>query len=105
MGDMGFVWMHTATLTGALDGLRRTGTVLGEDWGAVSRAIQGHQAGIGAGDLLAGAFRATYDQPAQIVRTSAGQTPGLYDQLVSDGAAGRVIYVGADAGAAAGFPR
>jgi len=88
--------MHTETLSGSLDGLGRTGETLGEDWGAIGRSMQAKQAGIGAGDLLAGAFRRTYDDPAVIVRTSAGQTPGLYADLAGAGVAGMTVYIGAE---------
>jgi hypothetical protein len=98
------IWMNTASLSDSLDALGRTGQALGDDWGAISGHIQGKQAGIGAGDLLAGAFRATYDEPVRIVQTSAGQTPGVYDDLAGAGVAGMTIYLGADRIAAAGFP-
>jgi hypothetical protein len=102
---MNFISMSTETLSGALDGLGRTGTALSDDWGAISAGIQGKLAGIGAGDLLAGAFRQTYDGPAQTVQTSAGQTPALYAELADAGVAGMTIYIGADRIAAGGFPR
>jgi hypothetical protein len=104
MGDEGWMGMSTPTLSGALDGLGRVGRALGEDWDAVSRAIQGGQAGIGAGDLLAGAFRETYENPARIVRTSAGQTPGLYEDLAGAGVAGMNVYIDGETFAADGFP-
>jgi hypothetical protein len=88
--------MHTETLSGSLDGIGRVGEALGDDYESVSRAIQERQAGIGAGDLMAGAFRRTYDDPAEIVRTSAGQTPRVYADLAGAGVAGMTIYIGGE---------
>lgn len=96
--------MNTESLSGALDALGRTGRALGDDWAAISAAIQAGQAGVGAGDLLAGAFRETYDDAARTVRTSAGQTPALYDDLANAGVAGLTVYVGADRISADGIP-
>ncbi|MFG1603856.1 hypothetical protein [Actinoplanes sp. NPDC049265] len=104
MGYEDWMGMSTPTLAGALDSLGRVGQRLGEDWAGISQAIQGGQAGIGAGDVLAGAFRETYEDPARIVRTSAGQTPGLYEELAGAGVAGMNIYIGGETIAADGFP-
>ncbi len=103
MGNPGMIWMNTASLSDSLDGLDHMGHALDDDWGAISGRIQGKQVGIGAGDLLAGAFRETYDEPARTVQTSAGQTPGVYGDLAGAGVAGMTIYIGADRISAAGF--
>lgn len=105
MGNGAMISMDTDSLSESLDGLGRTGKALGDDWGAISQAIPGRQAGIGAGDLLAGAFRESYDTPAQVVRTSADQIPVRYGELGDAGVAGMTIYIGADRISAAGMPR